>query len=65
VLEGVGLNEPRLALTSAFGYYRFDGISIGTYMLTIGSKRRVFATSTRMVILNDSIFDVDFVAEPE
>jgi hypothetical protein len=65
LLEGGGVSEPRSALTSAFGYYRFDGVSMGTYMLTISSKRRVFATPTRMVILNDNVFDVDFVAEPE
>lgn len=65
MLEGPGMDEPRLAVTSAFGYYRFDGIAMGTYMLTISSKRHVFAKPTRMVILNDNIFDADFVAEPE
>jgi hypothetical protein len=65
LLEGGGVSEPRSALTNAFGYYRFDGISTGTYMLTISSKRHAFATPTRMVILNDNVFDVDFVAEPE
>ena len=65
VLEGVGMNEPRWAVTSAFGYYRFEGISIGTYMLTIRSKRHVFAAPSRMVILNDNVLDADFVADPE
>ena len=65
LLEGGGVGEPRSAITSSFGYYRFDGISTGTYMLTISSKRHVFATPTRMVILNDNVFDADFVAEPE
>jgi hypothetical protein len=65
MLEGPGMDEPRWAVTSAFGYYRFDGIAMGTYMLTIISKRHVFSTPTRMVVLNENIFDADFVAEPE
>ena len=63
-LEGGGLPEPRTALSSSFGYYTFDGLSIGTYIVTINSKRYTFTVPTRTVALAEDVADVDFVAEP-
>ncbi len=51
------------ALTSSFGYYRFDDVAVGgTYTITVISKRYVFTPQTLQV--NDNITDVNFVAEP-
>jgi hypothetical protein len=63
-LEGSGLSEPRVAATSSFGYYSFDGISTGTYMVTVSSKRYTFAAPSRMVTISDNVTDFDFTAEP-
>jgi hypothetical protein len=63
MLEGGSLTEPRFAVTSSFGYYRFDGLATGTFIVTINSKRHVFATPTRSVTVNDNVADMDFVAE--
>lgn len=53
------------ARTNAFGYYNFDEIPTGgTYVLTIsGTKTYTFSKPTRVVSLNDSIADADFVSE--
>ncbi len=64
-LEGGGMSEPRQTATSSFGYYRFDGLAPGVYILTINSKQHTFAVPTRMVMMSDNITDFDFVAEPE
>ena len=56
-------NSVRTALTSSFGYYRFDNVSSGaTYTVTAASKRYVFVDRT--VAVNDNLTDVDFVAAP-
>ena len=63
-LEGGGMPEPQITLTSSFGYYRFDGLATGVYMITINAKRHTFAVPTRMIMLSDNVTDFDFVAEP-
>jgi hypothetical protein len=63
-LDGGGLTEPRFAATSSFGYYRFDDLASGTFIVSINSKRYQFAVPTRSVTVNDSVANVDFVAEP-
>lgn len=56
----------RTAITSSFGYYAFDGIEVGhTYVLEIASKRYTFANPTRIFSLQDTLADLDFVAEPQ
>lgn len=64
ILEGGGMAEPRFARTASFGYYSFDGIATGVYMVTISSKGHTFAMPTRVVTLNDNVTDFDFVTEP-
>ena len=63
MLEGGGMAGPRFASTSPFGYYGFDGLAVGTFMVTINSKRHTFAVPTRVVTLSDNISNFDFVAE--
>ena len=54
----------KLAVTSSFGYYRFDDIAAGeNYVVRVASKRYVFANATRVIAVNDDLTEVDFVAE--
>ena len=65
VLEGGGLEEPRYIRTGSFGYYGFDGLSNGTYTVSVFTKRFTFTTPVRTFTLVDDITGVDFVADPQ
>ena len=53
----------RTALTNAFGYYRFDGVTAGqTVVVTVLSKRYQFNQSSQAVSANEDINDLNFVA---
>ena len=55
----------RTALTSSFGYYRFEEVEAGqTYILSVASKRFRFDPPSRVVSVVDEVTDIDFVAEP-
>ncbi|MGH9949215.1 MAG: LamG domain-containing protein, partial [Pyrinomonadaceae bacterium] len=55
----------RSALTSTFGYYRFENVEAGeTYILNVRSKRYQFADPTRVISVFDNLTDVDFTASP-
>ncbi|MET0752794.1 MAG: S8 family serine peptidase, partial [Pyrinomonadaceae bacterium] len=51
-----------MAVTNAFGYYRFDNLSVGqTYVFSVESKKRyTFSNSTQVVSLADELFDLNF-----
>ncbi len=52
----------RMAITSAFGYYRFDDVTVGrTYILAVGSKR--FSYASLVINLSDDLADIDFTAQ--
>lgn len=65
VLEGSLLTEPRKVRVNSFGNYRLDGLQVGTYMITVHSRRSTFAVPTRTVTLHESVSDADFTADPE
>jgi hypothetical protein len=53
----------RQAITSSFGYYRFDDVRAGeTYVMSVLSKRYQF--TPRTISVADELTDVDFIAEP-
>jgi hypothetical protein len=55
----------RRTITNSFGYYRFDEVEAGqTYVLSVGSKRYVFANPSLVVSPTDDATDIDFVAMP-
>ena len=55
----------RRALSSSFGYYRFDNVQAGeTYIVSISSKRFRFATPTIVLAVLDEIAGLDFIADP-
>lgn len=52
------------ALTGTFGSYRFDEIPAGqTVIISVGSKRYIFAQDSQVIGLEESVTDVDFVAD--
>lgn len=55
----------RLATTTTFGYYAFDGVPAGnTYVLEISARRYTFAEPSRVISLKDHLTGVDFTALP-
>ena len=56
-------SQTHTALANPFGYYRFLNLEEGkTYVISINSKRWLFAAQTVTVI--DQISNLDFVSEP-
>ncbi|MBE7517041.1 MAG: hypothetical protein HS105_10590 [Chloracidobacterium sp.] len=50
--------------TGSFGYYQFDDIPAGqTAVIAVSAKSYTFIPMTRMVSLDNDLFDVDWVAE--
>ena len=55
----------RIALSSPFGYYRFEDVQSGqVYVLSIEHKRYVFDPNTHVLNVVDEITDLDFLASP-
>lgn len=64
ILSGGGLTAPRYVQTGEFGNYRFEDLPVGqTYVVSVVSKRFVFANPTRTVTLDDNVTGFDFEAE--
>lgn len=65
-IQGDALTEPRSMMTGNLGYYHFTDLPAGsTYVVSVNSKRFVFTNPIRVVNLEDSLFDQDFIAEPQ
>ncbi len=53
----------RVAVTTTFGYYTFNGMAAGgTYTISVAAKRNTFTPQTLTV--NDNLTDVNFTAAP-
>lgn len=62
-VTGNSLTTPLRATTGSFGYYSFDGLTVGeTYVITVTSKRFTFQVPSRVISLVDNIADADFIA---
>jgi hypothetical protein len=57
-----GTGETIGARTNAFGYFRFDNVAIGFYIITAQSKRYQFESSTLQA--DDNVQDLTIVALP-
>jgi uncharacterized delta-60 repeat protein len=58
-------NNRRYALTNAFGYYIFSGVSSNeSYIVSVSSKRYRFQPSSQSIILVGSLANVDFIGNP-
>ena len=65
VISGNTLLEPMTMTTGSFGYFSFDGLTVGeTYVVTVNSQRYTFTVPSRVITLVDNVFDADFVADP-
>jgi hypothetical protein len=63
-IAGGSLSAPIYTRTSPFGYYMFEGIPAGeTYVVTVSSKQYTFNPSSRIIEVQDSISDADFVSQ--
>lgn len=64
-IRGGSIAAPRVVTTGRSGSYSFSGLTAGeTYVITAAARRFAFSSASRVVILSDDLFDVDFVAEP-
>lgn len=58
--------ETRAAITSPFGYYRFENVPAGTYYIVSAyGKRYSFSNPTQVVFVNEEMTDVNFTAFPQ
>jgi hypothetical protein len=65
ITEG-SLTEPIYVGIGTFDNYRFSGLPVGqTYVITVISKRYVFANPSRVINLTDSAADENFEALPQ
>ena len=57
--------KSRSVLSSSFGYYQFDDVPAGEiYTLTVSSRRYLFPDSPRIINLQESLAELDFIASP-
>ncbi len=57
--------ELRYARTNPFGYYRFNGVSVGeTYVLTVRNKQYQFDQPSLVINVNEELSEINFVAIP-
>jgi hypothetical protein len=64
-LTGGPLTEPRYAQTGNMGIYQFEGLPVGTYVVSVASKRFSFNVPSHLVNLNDNVTAIDFFADPQ
>jgi trimeric autotransporter adhesin len=65
-ISGNSLPEAIRMQTGAFGYYQFENLQAGqTYIIQVGAKRFRFSTPSRVITVQDSLTDIDFVANPQ
>lgn len=64
-INGEGISGPRFVYTGNLGYYNFNDLPMGNYVLTVNSKRYTFHNPVRLVNVNDNLFGEDFIAQPQ
>jgi hypothetical protein len=58
--------QVRTALTTSFGYYRFDDIQAGdTYILSAAGKHYTFSQPLQVLNVNEETDEVNFIGDPE
>lgn len=56
--------QTQIALTSTFGYFRFEEVPVGEpYIFTVHSKRFTFSNPTFVLMVNENIGDIVFTAD--
>ncbi|MCY7347919.1 MAG: hypothetical protein LH614_17105, partial [Pyrinomonadaceae bacterium] len=55
----------RLAVSTTFGYYRFNDVAAGeTYIISASAKRYTFSQPSQVLNINEDTEDVNFIANP-
>jgi hypothetical protein len=55
--------EVTTALTNPYGFYTFEGLEAGSiYFISVQHRRFTFGENTKLLTVNDSLSDVNFVA---
>ncbi|MFN0140431.1 MAG: carboxypeptidase-like regulatory domain-containing protein [Pyrinomonadaceae bacterium] len=52
----------QMARTSTFGYYQFENVAVGSYILQAASKSYQFDNNPRVLNIVDNVLDADFVS---
>jgi hypothetical protein len=60
LIDGAGMT--RSALTNAFGYYKFDDVSVGQTVI-LGASAKGFQFATRVLTVFESVEDFDLTAQ--
>ncbi len=51
--------------SSSFGYYTLRDLAVGeSYIITVKSRRFIFGSPSRVIMVNDDLNGVDFIADP-
>ena len=62
-VSGGNLQTPRSTLSTTFGNYSFDNLTVGeTYVVTVTAKKYSFDNASRVINLQDNISDADFIS---
>jgi len=48
-----------IAVTSAFGYYHFDDVEVGSHVMSVEARK--YCYETRIVDIKDEMTGIDFV----
>ena len=62
-ISGGNLPTPVVVRTNNFGYYNLRDLEPGAYVVTVQSKKHVFAEPTQIVNLQDDIAEANFISE--
>lgn len=59
-----GSGNPRVALTSSFGYFRIENVPAGTAYVASVSNSKIYQFSPQVVVVSNDVADLNFTAEP-
>lgn len=66
LLQDQNGNPPRIVTTNPFGYYSFTGLTAGnSYILSVEAKRYEFPVSSRLLVVDDALHNIDFVSSAQ
>ena len=65
LLQNASASEYKMAITNAFGYYKFEEVEVGAfYIMSIQSKRYFFENSPYAFTLSEDLAPVAFIGTP-
>lgn len=66
VLDNLRFSEPLIQTTNKAGQYVFEDLIVGeTYFVTVRSKSDVFTEPSKLITLNKSLSDLNFIDLPD